>query len=90
MHHKDIKTQIRKQLKMQYPNWKNFNRKAKKQIAGKVMAEVVASYDFTQKVQTPVMDLVGLSEQQPTNGIMTIEQMAEFVEVHQCHVERVD
>jgi hypothetical protein len=83
MHHKDIKTQIRKQLKMQYPNWKNLNRKTKKQIAGKVMAEVVASYDFTKEVQTPVMDLVGLSEQQPTNGIMTIEQMAEFIEAHQ-------
>jgi len=86
MHHKDIKTQIRKQLKTQYPHWQSLTKKAKKQIAGKVMAEVVASYDFAKEVKTPVSELVGLPGQQPTKGIMTIEQMAEFVKAHQSGV----
>lgn len=86
MHFKDIKTQIRKQLKTRYPNWKNLNKKEKKQISKKVMDEVVASYDFPKKVTTPVSELVGLSGQQPTRGIMTIEQMAGFVEACQFGV----
>ena len=80
MHHKDIKAQIRKQLKTRYPNWKSLNKKAKKQIARKVLAEVVADYNFAEQVQTPVSELIGLSAQQPTKGIMTIEQMAEFID----------
>ena len=80
MHHKDIKAQIRKQLKMHYPHWKSLNRKEKKQIARKVLAEVADAYDFPKKVQTPMSVLTGLSDQQPSEGIMTIEQMAQFVE----------
>jgi hypothetical protein len=30
MHHKDIKDKIRKQLKIEYPNWKRLSRKKKK------------------------------------------------------------
>ena len=86
MHHKDIKTQIRKQLKTHYPNWRSLNRKAKKQIARKVMAEVVAGYDFPKEIKTPLAELVGLSGQQLTKGIMTIDQMTEFVETHQSGV----
>jgi hypothetical protein len=82
MHHKDIKTQIRKQLKREYPNWQRLNKKAKKQIARKVMVEVVAGYDFSDEVKTPALELVGLSGQHLTKGIMTIDQMTKFIEVH--------
>ena len=83
MHRKDIKAQIRKQLKTEFPNWQRFNRKEKKQIARKVLAEVVDSYAFPKQIATPVTELIGLSDQQPTKGIMTIEQMAGFVETHE-------
>jgi len=46
MHRKDIKAQIRKQLKTEYPNWQRLNRKEKKQIARKVLSEVFDNYDF--------------------------------------------
>ena len=39
MHHKNIKLLVRKQLKKQYPNWNRLNRKIKKEIARKVLAE---------------------------------------------------
>lgn len=86
MHHKDIKAQIRKQLKTEYPNWHNLNRKEKKQLARKVLAEVVNDHDFSKEITTPVTELIGLSGQQPTKGIMTIEQMAEFVRMHQSEI----
>jgi hypothetical protein len=84
MHEKDIKAQVRKQLKTTFPNWYRLTKKEKKAIAQKVSNEVVDSYDYPKEVETPVPELIGLSDQQPTKGILTIEQMAEFVAVHQA------
>lgn len=86
MHHKDIKAEIRKQLKTQFPNWKHLTKKEKKKIAKKVLNEVVSDYDFAKEVKTPISELIGLSGQQLTKGIMTIEQMGKFVEAHQSGV----
>jgi len=83
MHKKDIKAQVRKQLKTRFPNWHRLTRKEKKAVAQKVLDEVVSTYDYPKQIETPVPELIGLSDQQPTKGILTIEQMAEFVEAHQ-------
>lgn len=83
MHPKDIKAQIRKQLKTQFPNWHRFTRKEKKEIARKVLEQVIDNYDYPKDIATPIPELIGLSDQKPTKGIMTIEQMAAFVDVHQ-------
>lgn len=83
MHKKNIKAQVRKQLKTEFPNWRCLTRKEKKRIAQKVLNEVVDSYDYPKEIETPVPELLGLSGQQPTKGILTIEQMANFVEAHQ-------
>ena len=53
MHHKDIKVQIRKQLKTNYPNWKRLSRKEKKAIAKMVLDEVVKDYNFSQEHSAP-------------------------------------
>jgi hypothetical protein len=86
MHHKDIKAQVRKQLKTNYPDWHRLSRKAKKQIARKVLDEVGDNYDFPKEVKTPLWELIGISDQQPTRGILPIEEMAKFVESHQSGV----
>ena len=44
MHHKAIKTQIRKQLKIRYLNWHRLSNKEKKAVAKKVLDEAVANY----------------------------------------------
>ncbi len=80
MHHKNIKLTVRKQLKKRYPNWNRLNRKAKKDISKKVLAEVVSEYDFNQDVASPVEDLLGLEEQVPTKGIITLQEMGPFIE----------
>ncbi len=61
MHRKDIKAQIRKQLKTEYSNWQRLNRKEKKRIARKVLVEVFDDYDFSKKIETPMPELIGLS-----------------------------
>jgi hypothetical protein len=73
MHHKDIKRIVKKQLKSQYPNWKRLKRKIKKAIAKEVLKEVTATYDFTDAITIPKKDLLGIEEQTPTQGIISIQ-----------------
>ena len=82
MHHKDIKTEIRKQLKKNYPDWKRLRKKEKKEIAGKVLDEVVGGYDFEKEVKTPPHELLGIEEQVVSEDIMNLEKMERFVESH--------
>jgi hypothetical protein len=51
MQHKDIKRQIRKQLKTQYPFWRRLTKKEKKAIAREVFAEVTQNYDFSSPIK---------------------------------------
>lgn len=82
MHHKDIKAKIRKQLKIEYPNWKRLSRKKKKAVAKMVLDEVVNGYNFSQEVKTPMAELLGIEEQSSLAGIMDLEAMAGFIDSH--------
>ena len=81
MHHKNIRLIIRKQLKRQYPNWKRLNKKTKKEIARKVLAEVTAEYDFNQDIQASPEELLGIEQQIPTEGIIKLDEMAQFIDM---------
>ena len=81
MHHKNIKQIIRKQLKKQYPNWKQLSQKQKKAISKEVLKETVAQYDFEQDIQIPLEELIGIKEQTQMDGIMNLEEMAHFIDV---------
>lgn len=80
MHHKNIKLIIRKQLKKQFPNWKRLGKKLKKGIARKVLAEVVAEYDFKQAIDAPKEELLGIEEQLP-EGIIKLDEMARYIDM---------
>jgi hypothetical protein len=80
MHHKDIKLIIRKQLKKQFPNWKRLSRKELKEIAQKVLSELVAEYDFKKTVTARKEDLLGIEQQMPTKGIINLDSMAQLVD----------
>ena len=86
MHHKAIKAQIRKQLKSQHPNWKALTKKEKIAISKKVLDEVAENYDFKQEVTTPLDILLGIDAQQPTAGVMDLDEMGRFIEAHQNSV----
>ena len=81
MHDKNIKRLVRKQLKQQYPNWNNLNRKIKKEILQKVLAEVAINYDIEQEVTTPKEELLGIDQQVPRKGILNLDEMAAFIEM---------
>ena len=81
MHHKNIKLLVRKQLKKQYPNWKHLNKKVKKEIVRKVLVELTAEYDFKSDVSAPVPELLGIEEQVSPAGILTLDEMAQFVDM---------
>ena len=72
MHHKAIKAEIRKQLKIRYRNWHRLTKKEMKTVAKKVLDEVVANYDFKQEVTTPVEVLLGIETQLSTAAIMDL------------------
>ena len=84
MNHKDIKSEVITQLKKEYPNWKRIPRKIKKQIAGKVLKEVVDGYDFKQDITTPTEKLLGIENQIPIKGIITLDKMAKYIEHIHC------
>ena len=80
MHHKNIKLIVRKQLKNQFPNWKRLPKKEKKELARKVLAEVVTEYDFKQEVTTPIDQLLAIEGQHPAKGIIKLDEMARLIE----------
>jgi hypothetical protein len=80
MQHKDIKATVIKQLKKEYPEWKQLTKAEKKKIARLVLDEAVAGYDPGQPVVNPPKDLLGLSQQQVTARVMNLEQMSRFID----------
>ncbi|MCP3929882.1 MAG: hypothetical protein GY705_12375, partial [Bacteroidetes bacterium] len=79
MHHKNIKLIVRKQLKKKFPNWKSLNRKIKREISRKVLAEIETEYDFNQDVVATREELFGIEQQVPAKGIIKLNEMARFV-----------
>ncbi len=81
MHHKNIKLMVRRQLKKQFPNWKRLPKKAKKEFAKKVLAEIVSEYDIKQDVNVPIEDLLTIETQSSTKGIINLEEMGRLVDI---------
>ncbi len=86
MHLKNIKAIIIKQLKKNYRDWKRLKKREKKEIAKKVLDEVITNYDFKKDIETDKLDLLGIKEQTLTPGMMNLNQMAEFIESHKNDV----
>jgi len=71
---------IRKQLKKEYPDWNRLTKKEKKRIAKDVLNEAVSSYDFRSPVDAPMDELLGIEEQIPVSGIISLKEMPDFIE----------
>jgi hypothetical protein len=81
MHHKNIKTLVRNQLKNRYPNWNRLTKRVKKGIVQKILVEYAAEYDFSQEVTTLPEELFGIECQVPTKGIITLDKMGHYIEM---------
>ena len=86
MHHKNIKAIIRKQLKTNYRGWRLLKKREKREIAQKVLDEVVADYDFSKEIETDKLDLLGIAQQELTSGMMNLDKMAQFIDSHEKDV----
>lgn len=80
MHRKNIRIEIKRQLKTKHPHWKKMKRKAKKKLVKKVMNEVINDYDFSQTVDVPIEKLTGIDDQVPSNGIRSLTEMANYID----------
>ncbi|WP_320041035.1 hypothetical protein [uncultured Desulfobacter sp.] len=80
MHRKNIRRLIAKQLKKNFPNWKNMTRKSKKELTKEIMNEVVDNYDYSQALDIPVEELIGIEKQRPSEGIRSLSDMATYIE----------
>ncbi len=82
MFEKNIKKKVNKQLKKNFPKWRRLPKKEKKIIAKQVLEAVVADYDFSQLLNINDKSLFGVEGQAPAEGMMTLEEMAQFIERH--------
>jgi len=80
MYHKQLKALIRKQLKKEYPHWKQLSKKEKKRLAKEVLHTVVETSDGQQELTMSPEELLGIEEQVPVEGMMTLEEMQAFID----------
>lgn len=79
MREKDIKRQVLKQLKKQFPNWRRLPRKEKKRIAKEVLESVLANYSRNeQATDISVHELTNTPI--PMRGIIKLAEMEQFIE----------
>ncbi|NWH03925.1 hypothetical protein [Desulfobacter latus] len=71
-HIKNIRRIITKQLKKNYPDWKRLTKATKKEVTKKVMNEVVGDYDYSQELDMPIEELIGIESQEPSDGIRSV------------------
>jgi hypothetical protein len=80
MKRKDIKRQIKKQLKFNHPYWRRLTKQAKKKLLQEIADEVMSNYDGSQIMNVPLEELIGIEDQVPAAGIRTLQEMAEYIE----------
>ena len=80
MHRKNIRRLITKQLKTNFPRWKKMTKKSKKELAEQIMMEIVEQYDYSQSLDIPIEELIGIEDQAPTAGIRSLPEMASYIE----------
>ena len=79
-HIKNIRRIITKQLKKNYPDWKGLTKATKKEVTKKVMNEVVDNYDYSQELDMPIEELIGIEAQEPSGGVRSLSEMTEYIE----------
>ena len=69
---------VRKQLKKEFPNTKQLDRKAKRNTAKKVLEEVVDEYDFSETITPSKAELLGIEQQSSIKGRYCFHFFAPF------------
>ena len=78
MHEKIIKREVLKQLKKEFPHWRSLTKKEKKEVARRVLSEVVATYDCAQAPRFTLSELTNTPG--PLPGIIALTEMGPYLE----------
>ncbi len=54
-------------------------KKAKKKLLKQIADEVVKDYDYSQELNIPIEELIGVEDQMPTRGIMPLSEMDRYI-----------
>lgn len=79
MHLKNIKYEVKTQLKKNYPGWKKLSKKQKKRIAQDVLDEFYENYDFNQPIENTTDELLGIDNQVIDKGIISLDEMEKII-----------
>jgi len=88
MHDKNIKRLVKKQLKQRFPEWHKLTRRKKKELAKRVLEEVVRTYSFDEDIKAPMNELLGTPDIQSAD-IMSLSDMACFIDNHNKRILRL-
>lgn len=88
MHDKNIKRLVKKQLKQRFLDWHKLTRREKKELAKRVLEEVVRTYSFDEDIKAPMNELLGTPDIQSAD-IMSLSDMACFVDNHNKRILRL-
>ena len=55
-------------------------RKSKKELTKQIMMEVVDKYDYSQALDIPIEELIGVEDQAPSIGIRSLSQMGAYID----------
>ena len=80
MHEKNIRRMIIDQLKKEFPNWKKMPKKHKKKMVKEIMNEVADNYDYSQTLDMPIEELIGVEDQALSKGIRSLPEMGSYIE----------
>lgn len=88
MHDKNIKRLVKKQLKQRFPEWNRLTKREKKELAKRVLEEVVRAYSFDEDIKAPMNELLGTPDIQRAD-IMRLSDMACFLDNHNKRILRL-
>jgi hypothetical protein len=55
-------------------------RKSKKELTKQIMTEVMDKYDYSQALDIPIEELIGVEDQAPSAGIRSLPEMGSYIE----------
>jgi len=79
MHLKEIKFEVKKQIKKNYPDWKKLSKGQKRKIAKNVLNKIVESYNFKQPCKNQINELLGIENQVIDNKIVSLTEMEKII-----------
>ncbi|NQU63443.1 MAG: hypothetical protein HQ517_04045 [SAR324 cluster bacterium] len=71
---------VKRQLKKDHPDWHSLTKKENKVLAKQVTEAIIRDYDFKQKIDAPVEELIGMDNYVINEDIITLDEMNALID----------